>query len=290
MYTTIIHNHWAKKTAIMFSHLFDRSLFIFDMDESGKELLLAEQLNRHNIKTLLVQHGAMFSPSYYIPTCNFMACCSIRSKKALINEGIDNNRLFVIGQPFQTLTDSKKKTNSSKKYDILILASGGRGFKYHDNLNNNILKNSKYLNNLNSIYIRPDPRMNNKDIQELHFNDNVHILSTLNSLGDTLSNAKIVITFSIDALISSLRQHLPTVVCIPEELYIPSHFDFLNNIQIIKVARNSNELDNALSFLNSFYPNLLNNHHEIDKQIDYMFGSINTVENFKKLLIFYENL
>ena len=104
------------------------------------------------------------------------------------------------------------------------------------------------------------------------------------SLGQCLAKADLVVTFSIDALIASVRQKRPTICCIPEKYYVPEWHGFLHEIPGITVAYNSAMLDAQLSCLTTkgcngkpeFSPTEL-------KKLDYTFGSLDTVKNLSSL-------
>jgi len=59
LYSLIIYHSWAEKLAHQLSAGYPDAIFIFDIDEEGKELMLADALKRLKKKTLVIQHGIL---------------------------------------------------------------------------------------------------------------------------------------------------------------------------------------------------------------------------------------
>ncbi len=282
LYALIIYYHWSKKIAHTLSVVYPNSLFIFDIDEAGKELMLAETLNRNGKKTLVIQHGIITNPKEFIPTCRMMACLSSHDKEALIGEGVEAKRLFVIGQSLQTIEDSMHKAEQSQTYPLTILAAGGP--IWMQQLYVNMLKRSNLLSKFKTIYLRLDPRANPKTRRMWTFAGNVSFTDPNQSLAQCVAESELLISFSISATNVSVRQYHPTILCIPNKLYVSDWHDFLSAIPMVKIVCTPRMLDEALAekdFINSLKHNFSESQW---KSVDYAFGELNTTANLKKLM------
>jgi hypothetical protein len=283
IYSLIIYYYWAKKMAYRLSKAHPCALFVFDLDEASKELMLSDLLNQLGKRTLLIQHGILTDAKRYLPTCLYMACASERERQSLISEGVNQKRLFVIGQALQTINDSLINPNEDKLlYPVLILA--GVGPIWLQNLYVNMLKYSQCLKSYGSIFLRFHPAMGSKSKRLWNYTDRIKITNTRETLGECISRSQLIVTFSIDALTVSVRQYRPTIVCIPEKFFVPEWHDFMLSLPMVRVVKNSELLDNSL--LDSDFRSMGKNHFT-DKQlqyVDYAFGELDTKNALKSLL------
>jgi len=283
IYSLVIYYYWAKKKAYGLSKAYPKALFVFDLDEASKELMLSDSLNQLGRKTLLIQHGMLTDPRRYLPTCFYMACASERERQSLISEGVDEKRLFVAGQALQTINDSMINSNEDKLlYPVLILT--GVGPIWLQNLYVNMLKHSQYLKSYGPIYMRFHPAMGSKSKRLWNYTDSLKITNTSETLGECIAKSKLIITFSLDALIVSVRQYHPTLVCIPEKFFVPEWHNFVLSLPMVKVVKNSELLDNAIEDPN--FRNMSKNHFT-DKQWQYVnnaFGELDTKANLKNIM------
>ena len=283
LYALLIYHSWAQENAFKLAAAYPNALFIFDLDEAGKELLLADSLNRFGKRTLLIQHGILTDPKRYIPTCSFMACTSERERQALISEGVNSNRLYVTGQALQTIKDSTLYTQANKfSYPILILA--GAGPIWLQRLYVKILKRSLHLKRYQQAFMRIHPAMDVKMKKIWSFNKNMKPTDPKESLGECISKCQFVITFSIDALIVAVRHQHPTIVCIPESFFVPAWHNFLEAIPMVRIAKTSSMLDAILAdknFWNSCKHDFSESHW---KYVEYAFGDLNTKNNLTRLM------
>lgn len=279
----IIYHHWSTKQAWELSSAYPNAIFVFDLDEDSKELMIADCLNRMGKLTCLIQHGLLLDPNRYFPTCLYMACASEREKKALISKGMDAKRLWVVGQPLQTIKDSEFKSNKNRKlYPLLILA--GNGPIWLQKLYVDILRNSKSLKKYDPLFLRLHPSMKNKSKKLWHYNDKIILTDSIQSLGECVQNSQLVITFSIDALVVAVRQARPTIVCIPPKIFVPEWHDFLSFIPMVKVAKTPRMLDEALADKN-FRLCQKNDFSESQwENVDHAFGELNTSTNLTTLI------
>ena len=283
LYSMIIYHHWAKDMADRLHGEHEKAVFVFDIDEASKELMLADALNRKGAITLLLQHGILIQTNRYIPTCRWMACASERERRALMSIGIEKRRLFVVGQSLQTLKDSiNSRGVMSSRYPRLILASNGSGWLQNCYLD--MLKQSSLLKCPPGAYIRFHPAFCEKDKRRWTGIDGIRVSNGNESLKQSLTQSDMVITFSFDALVTSIRQGCPTICCIPEENYIPDWHSFLYDILGVRVAQNATDLDKFLAdkvFVNN-RPNCLSPSDAA--KLDYAFGSPDTIKNIAALL------
>ena len=283
IYALIIYRSWAEENASKMAIEYPNALYIFDLDEAGKELMLADCLNQLGKKTLLIQHGALTNPKRYLPTCSSMACTSERVRQALISEGVDPKKLHVTGQALQTIRDSTiHKQSNNPSYPILILA--GTGPDWLQRLYLNMLKRSVYLKTCQQAFMRIHPAMNPKRKRIWLFDKNITPTGVNESLGECISNCQTVITFSIDALVVAVRQRHSSIICIPESFFVPAWHDFLVNIPMVRVAKTSSML-NAILEDENFTKGRQHNFSKSQwEYVDFAFGELNTKENLTNIM------
>jgi hypothetical protein len=282
LYSLIIYYEWSAKIADSLSAAYPNALFIFDIDEEGKELMLVETLNRLGKKTLLIQHGILTNPREYIPSCRTMACLSEHDKESLANEGVNKSRLFVIGQSLQTLEDSIYKAEQFPTYPVTILAAGGPIWMQQQYID--MLKRSKLLSKFEAINLRLDPRSNLKTRRMWTFSGKVNFMDPNQPLAQCVTESKLLISFSISATNVSIRQYHPTILCIPKNLYVSGWHDYLSFIPMVKIVNTSDMLDEALENKN-FWNRRQNDFSDSQwKYLERAFGELNTKANLTNLM------
>jgi hypothetical protein len=283
IYALLIYHPWAVENAIKMAAACPEALFIFDLDEAGKELMLADSLNRLGKKTLLIQHGVLTDAKRYIPTCSSMACTSERERQAIISVGVNSKKLFVTGQALQTIKDSTLYKQTVKpSYPILILA--GAGPIWLQRLYIQMLKRSQYLRSCPQVFMRIHPTMHAKRKKIWFFSKNIKPIGLDDSLGECISKCKLVITFSIDALIVAVRQQHPSIVCIPQAIFVPAWHNFLEDIPMVRVAKTPLMLDAILADKNFCNSRKQDFPESQWKYIDFAFGELNTNFNLTDLV------
>jgi hypothetical protein len=212
-----------------------------------------------------------------------MACNSERDRQALISEGVGAKKLYVTGQPLQTIEDSTLfNKKSMPSYPILILAGAGPIWLQRNYVK--MLKNSQYLKSYPHIFMRIHPAMDAKQQRIWLFNRNLKPTDPKESLGECISKCQYIITFSIDALVVAVRQQRPTIVCRPESFFFPAWHNFLKTVPMVKLVKNPCMLDEALedkNFLNDQQNDLSDSQW---RYVDYAFGDLNTKVNLTKLM------
>lgn len=283
LYALLIYQSWAVENAGKLATAFPNALFIFDLDEAGKELMLADGLNQLGKKSLLIQHGALTNARRYLPTCTSMTCTSEREKQALISESVDSGRLFVAGQALQTIKDAiGYKQSNNPAYPILILAGAGPTWLQRHYIN--MLDCSEYLKNNRQTFIRFHPAMGSKIKRKWIFDRNIRPTAADETLGACIANSHTVITFSIDALIVAVRQQHPSIVCIPEVIFVPAWHHFLQNIPMVKVAKSSCMLNVIMADKNFTNCSMDDFSESQWEYVDYAFGELNTKINLRNII------
>jgi len=283
LYAMVIYHHWAIDSANRLLAGHNTAVFVFDIDEASKEMMLADALNRKGAPTLLLQHGILTDAKRYIPTCRWMACASERERRALMSVGVEKNRLFVVGQSLQTLNDSVLNgVDDPPRYPFLVLAGNGPAWlqEYYVNM----LRQSKNLVRLANAYVRLHPAFRGKTKRMWTGIDDIKQADPGESLGQCLAKSGLVITFSIDALIASVRQLRPTVCCVPEDYFVPEWHGFLYDLPRVKVARNAAMLDGFLVDRDKEFITSRTLSHVESAKLDYAFGSPDTVKTLEALL------
>ena len=283
LYAMVIYHHWAIDSANRLLAGHNTAMFVFDIDEASKEMMLADALNRRGAPTILLQHGILTDAKRYIPTCRWMACASERERRALMSIGVENNRLFVVGQSLQTLNDSALiGVDEPPRYPLLVLAGNGPAWlqEYYVNM----LRQSKFLVRLPNAYVRLHPAFRRKAKRMWTGIDGIKQADPGESLGQCLAKSGLVITFSIDALIASVRQLRPTVCCVPDDYFVPEWHGFLYDLPRVKVARNAAMLDGFLVDRDKEFITSRTLSHVESAKLDYAFGSPDTVKTLEALL------
>ncbi|OFY65007.1 MAG: hypothetical protein A3H98_02595 [Bacteroidetes bacterium RIFCSPLOWO2_02_FULL_36_8] len=170
-----------------------------------------------------------------------MLCCSEREKKLLIQAGIEENRLFIMGAPLQIIPDVISSDHFPKKYEILILA--GQGTRELQYFYTQMLIQSKLIQSCTKGLLRTHPVFT-QDESNLWMNS----VPRFNRIpGSTLmmdiAQADLIVTFSLDAMIPCLWRGKKIILC-----YNPYHesLDFVKEIPFTKLATQKDELDKAI--------------------------------------------
>jgi hypothetical protein len=283
LYSMVIYHHWASDRAERLVAEHDGAVFVFDIDEASKELMLADALNRRGAATLLLQHGILTDANRYVPTCRWMACASERERQALISVGVEKNRLVVVGQSLQTLDDSAvREADDTPRYPLLILAGNGPGWL--QNCYVDMLRQSKHLLRSSGAYVRLHPAFRGKAKRKWTALDGIKMSDKNESLGQSLARSDLVITFSIDALVASIRQGRPTICCVPDNYFVPDWHGFLYDLPGVRVARSAAMLVRFLAdrAFGKTAPQRLSPFESA--KLDYAFGPPDTAKNVTALL------
>jgi hypothetical protein len=242
----IIHQTWAEKTFRRLKLKGAKPVCLFDLDNSGKEIMLVQELKRNGIPTVLVQHGILTNPYLYLPVSRYMLCCSEREKEELIKCGVKPERLYTLGAPFQTIKRDVRLQAKEMKYSVVVLAGNGSRelqMQYVD-----MIKNSAVLNRQTRKKLRLHPHFTEEYIS-LWKNGLPDYAVEEASLLEDLYSSELIITFSQDALINCLRIKKKTVLCLSPGYEENPFYSFLPGIKFLNIASSSAELDKEITFL-----------------------------------------
>lgn len=267
----ILYEYWAKLTVSHLKDNYPNAIYILENDLSGQLMALTEELNNEGIKTIQLQHGSYFRDNiwYIQPLCKYMLCCSEREKQIQIEAGVDPSNLFVYGAPLQTLIESKNyDKNTISHFDIVILGGGPQW--YMDEIKS-ILKGFDVKCKEKKIRLRHHPVIskNYKKIWE----DLVPgaIISDNETLSEDIQSGKLIISFSIDTLISCLRKDKKTIYCTPYHKSNKKTYDILLNMPFIKFADTRERLFQAIDYFEDISNDNLSD-MVCDSFVDYNFG------------------
>lgn len=275
IFKSFYYNEWAKQIASMIKKSNQNLNVIVENDNGGPLLFLVEKLNSLHINTIHVQHGAYSSNNiFYIPPlCKKMLCCSEREKQIQIINGTNEKNLSIFGAPYQTLHDSVYNNNNNNSiFDILIIGGGGPKISQQENISflssiNSILKKHKLL-------LRTHP--SNKSIENklwvktILINESVK-LSKDKKLKDDILQSEFILCFSIDALISCIRNKKKTIYYISK--YDKKAYEFLSSIPNVKIVSDVNDFRKAINELVKISQSTINSYYsQNENEITYMFG------------------
>lgn len=186
--------------------------WLFDYDRTFLLPVINNVKNKGAINIHL-QHGVLQNPNqFYIPNyCDYVMCCSEREKKHYIENGADEHKVFVIGAPFQSLSNDKVIIKETIKYDILVLLDSTRNeayFKYQGD----VIQMLNHTFSRFKILYRFRPASRNLDQEKFKHYISVQDISIGNSLLDDVINSRTVISFSFDAIFDVIRQEKPFLI------------------------------------------------------------------------------
>jgi hypothetical protein len=190
------------------------SIAIFGDDASHRARAAITAARKHNIPTLLVQHGIIASKELYYPYSDFMAIWGEHSKKIMINNGIIASRLFIVGCPSFDLMAQPQKLPSRTNSLLIITNPPPTGFnKLQTNCIYNFLS-ELYKHNIDiDVTIKIHPHEQVKDYTNALSNFKICILKAAN-LTECIANSFAVVTFYSTVAIQSILMNKP-VVCLP---------------------------------------------------------------------------
>ena len=279
---TIIHIYWGKAIAQMLMRKYPNAVFIFDQggELGGKESAIIDVLNLSNAKTIVIQHGTSLDMKYYYPITKYIFCCSEREKNILINDGLEEERIFNIGAPFQVSAGFNIKRKSLKASQYLILAGAGpqwEQYKFIETiLKSTVLKTSKNKS------LRYHPSFNNYQKSMWKKALNTYEIRQDCDLIDEIIASDIIISFSIDAIIPAIYLSKKTIFVIYNDQLEWKYLNYLEEYPTVSVCLNAEAIDLKIKYLKHI-GNKENDHNKF--QYDY--GSIDrrVIErNIKKSL------
>jgi hypothetical protein len=283
LYLMLVRQYQAEVIVDEISEKFKDPVIILQNDNGGNLLTLTEELNIRGICNVHIQHGTFFSDNkqFIPPLSDYFFCCSERERRLQINDGVDPKKVFVYGAPLQTIDNSIIQPEKNRpEFDIVIIAS--RSFK---SLTNERLKiligiNRKFRNK--SLRLRLDPKDSESEKKKWKKAIPGCVISKNKKLLEDINSAAIVATFSVDTLISCLRQHKKTIFCYEPTRDNEVLYDFMKDKPFIKLASTSDNLIEAIHYFSEIQDETFSGMVD-DKFIDYNFGISNKDAINKKI-------
>lgn len=181
--------------------------WILDNDRDGSFSAIVGVMRQTNANTINMQHGLFFEGNkFYLPSISkYVFCCTSREKELFKRAGHNENNIFVLGAPLQSINSHIKKVNVSIQYDVLILLANTSNETLRLMAQKSVLNVLKNFDN-KKILLRFRPASENQDkaklLDDLYPN---FYISKNSTLTDDVSRSKEIISFSFDALYECFR-------------------------------------------------------------------------------------
>lgn len=246
----IIYQYIAKTSGSCLLKKHPNSIFIFQNDFSGLLLCLVDYYKKKSKITVHIQHGYYVNTDFeYSPLLSdYMLCCSAREKEIQIQKKVNSERLITYGAPYQILVDIDKIKHKEQKikYDVLVLGDNGSDWKQERDFR--FLHPLKDLVNI-KLLVRAHPK--NTDINRMKWNSitDYQVNSNFKQRGlvQDISESTIIISFSVDALISCLTIYKKVIYC--ANITGNKAFEFLNELPNVSVVENNEQLETAIHYM-----------------------------------------
>lgn len=189
-----------------------KRIWLLDYDFDYKYAIFNDVIHsqRPNDITIHLQHGSFtkYSDVYCNPSSDISCCCSPREKVLIQKHNKHQATIFSLGAPLQTFID--KDTELQKEvYDVLFLLTTTyeeRAF----NMQRIFLSSFDFDKYNVLVRYRPASRTHDEEmLREYTKNADISSTTTLNE--DVLSS-KVIVSFSIDALFTCLRNNKRVIV------------------------------------------------------------------------------
>lgn len=191
-------------------------------------------------ESIMLQHGLFFKPTtdFFPLHCDKVLCCSEREKEIYLREGVEKERVKVLGIPLQTMNQNEVEGKCKIEYDLLLLLT------FVDNKNVHLIGEvldfvRQYVDKV-LIRFRPRSKENDKKLLENHIK-NFAISDSKHSINQDIARSEKVITFSADAIVEVVKCNKPFLY-----FWLKENQDFLQKFQC---ATMDNYKDMILSFM-----------------------------------------
>ena len=194
--------------------------------------------------TTMLQHGLFFKPTtdFFPLNCDKVLCCSAREKCIYMSEGVEENRVRVLGIPIQTITRPdmiSSVENAETDYNLLLLLSIVT--KENAPLIKEILTYIK--GKYDKVLIRFRPRSRENDIHFLvEAVSDFTISDQSKTIVEDLRRSKKVITFSADAIVEVVKAGRPFLY-----IWLKEYLDFIEEIQCATIDNYKERVDQLMS-------------------------------------------
>lgn len=191
-------------------------------------------------ETTMLQHGLFFKPTtdFFPLNCDKVLCCSEREKRIYMREGVEENRVNVLGIPIQTITQTEMANsveNNETVFNLLLLLTIVT--KENAPLIKEIIAYIK--GKYDKVLIRFRPRSREEDIQLLGDAVSDFTISDQNkTIVEDLRRSKKVITFSADALVEVVRADRPFLY-----IWLKEYQGFIEEIQCATMHNYKEQVD-----------------------------------------------
>lgn len=194
-------------------------IWIFDYDFDLKYIVFNSIIHRQRKedKTIHLQHGSFFNyhEAYCNPISDYSLCCSKREQEIINKYNPYQSTIIPLGAPLQTFLDSIPINDPilSPTYDIVVLL-GSTYEKKREQQQKTIIK----LLNKNNYKVLYRFRPASRKIDELKLKSDIanSDISNGTTLQTDISRAKIIISFSEDAIYCAMRNQKKIVLFIDE--------------------------------------------------------------------------
>lgn len=237
------HREWAIYNAKNLHVNSTARIVLMENDFFGNLMFLTEELNKLDFETIHVQHGFMDDPNHYFPLCKYIFVNSEKDRNLLIAEGLDPKRAIITGAPLQVLHNGQDKNiENDTECDVVILAAWGNP-ELQEKYIQSIVQNYDLIQG-KRVILRLHPSLplaqKNNWINKLQ---KVANISNGKTLLQDIKTSTIVISFSIDAMITSMRIRKPTILYIGDPLI---YYRTLNDLHGLKCVYNVSEMRVAI--------------------------------------------
>lgn len=253
-------------------------IWLFDYDFDFKYIVFNSEIKKYrpNDTTIHVQHGAFYTyVDYYCnPVSDISLCCSRREQAIIEEYNKFGKKIMPLGASLQSFSEKPSAfVKNSPSYDILLLLTD-TFHESHLELQKQILSKLKRSNFKSLVRYRPATKLSDKTALGAYTTGMVESVET--TLASDISNAKVVVSFSEDAIFECFRQQKKIVFCVEDKSIYDYSVGKSSNVYIeTKESFNVDIIEKCLALPNIDYSD--------DAFVTYNFGEF-TFERIKSNL------
>lgn len=157
------------------------------------------------IMTIQLQHGTFFNPeatTYFPLYSDKIICCSEREKGLYKETGVEDDDIYIVGAPLQTI-GLKNKPDMEEKYDLMVVLTDTAPKEL--DLQKKVLTYIKEKFGNKKVLLRFRPRSAATDKVNLVGYTEGFTISEGTTLSEDLCSAGKIITFSLDSIYEIIR-------------------------------------------------------------------------------------
>lgn len=220
-----------------------KRIWLFDYDFDLKYIIFNEIIHekRPGDTTVHIQHGSFtsYEDAYCNPLSDYSLCCSPREENIIKLHNRYDSQIIPLGAPLQSFIDENLQTLPNISYDILVLLTS----TYEKNNTEKQIEFLKTIYNTNYKYLvrfRPASR-GLDEIKLKPYLSNVCV-SKDSTLQEDISRAKIIVSFSEDALYTAIRNSKKIIIITKADITKIYKFDNKSsNLIIIENFKDAND-------------------------------------------------